>query len=71
MIGLIGLERSGAGTQDIESTCATSVRRCRSGEGPFVFAGWSFGGSMVWLYAQGTDQTADSLRMVEGDGKRG
>ena len=54
--------------QDIESNVRDlGALLARSGEeGPFVFAGWSFGGSIVWLYAQGhLDQTA-GLVMVDG-----
>jgi pimeloyl-ACP methyl ester carboxylesterase len=39
----------------------------RSGEqSPFVFAGWSFGGSIVWLYAQGHEGQSAGLVMVDG-----
>lgn len=39
----------------------------RSGEhGPFVFAGWSFGGSIVWLYVQGHVDQSAGLVMVDG-----
>lgn len=39
----------------------------RSGEhGPFVFAGWSFGGSIVWLYTQGHADQSAGLILVDG-----
>lgn len=38
----------------------------RSGEhGPFVFAGWSFGGSIVWLYTQDHVDRSAGLIMVD------
>jgi pimeloyl-ACP methyl ester carboxylesterase len=36
---------------------------------PFVFAGWSFGGSIVWLYAQ--DHAGQSAGLVMVDGRPG
>jgi pimeloyl-ACP methyl ester carboxylesterase len=39
----------------------------RSGEhGPFVFAGWSFGGSIAWLYVQEHLDQSAGLVMVDG-----
>jgi pimeloyl-ACP methyl ester carboxylesterase len=35
-------------------------------EGPFVFTGWSYGGSIVWLYAQGHVDQSAGLVMVDG-----
>ena len=35
-------------------------------EGPFVFAGWSFGGSIVWLYTQGHVDQSAGLIVVDG-----
>jgi pimeloyl-ACP methyl ester carboxylesterase len=39
----------------------------RSGEhAPFVLAGWSFGGSIAWLYVQGHVEQSVGLVMVDG-----
>lgn len=63
----LGWSEPGPKPQDIQRNLRDlEALLARSGEeGPFVFAGWSFGGSIVWLHAQGhVDQTA-GLIMVD------
>jgi pimeloyl-ACP methyl ester carboxylesterase len=63
----LGWSDPGQRPQDIRS----SVRDLgelltRSGEtGPFVFAGWSFGGSIAWLYVQDHLEQSAGLVMVD------
>ena len=64
----LGWSDPGPKPQDIQS----SVRDlgellARSGEeGPFVFAGWSFGGAVAWLYVQDHLDQSAGLVMVDG-----
>ena len=64
----LGWSESGPKPHDIQRAVRDlDELLARSGEhGPFVFAGWSFGGSVVWLYVQGHADRSAGLVMVDG-----
>jgi pimeloyl-ACP methyl ester carboxylesterase len=64
----LGWSDPGPGPQDIQSSVRDlEALLTRSGEhGPFVFAGWSFGGSILWLYTQEHVDQSAGLIMVDG-----
>jgi hypothetical protein len=69
----LGWSEPGPKPQDIQSNVRDlDALLARSGEeGPFVFAGWSFGGSIVWLYAQGHAHRSAGWMADQADGKPG
>jgi pimeloyl-ACP methyl ester carboxylesterase len=64
----LGWSESASKPQDIQGAVRDLEELlARSGEhAPFVVAGWSFGGSIAWLYVQGHVEQSAGLVMVDG-----
>ena len=63
----LGWSDPGSKPQDIQTAVhnLSEVLSSSGEEGPFVFAGWSFGGSILWLYVQDHADQVAGLVMVD------